>query len=132
MATQKIGYFPSLQLIPTQIHGIVDYLTGALLILAPFLLGFNTGGPEQWAPVVLGVAAILYSLATRYELGLFPVIPMPIHLLLDAASGVFLAASPWLFGFFDQIAWPHVAIGLFEILMSVITQTKPGKVRNST
>jgi hypothetical protein len=75
-------------------------------------------------PIVLGATAVLYSLATRYELGLFPVIPMSTHLLLDAASGVMLAASPWLFGFSNQIVWPHITIGLFEILMSVITQTK--------
>jgi len=129
MATQKVGYFPTLQLLSTWIHGVVDYLTGALLILAPFVLGFNTGGPEQWVPIVLGVTAVLYSLATRYELGLYPIISMPIHLLLDAGSGVFLAASPWLFGFSDQITWPHVVVGLFEVMMSVITQTKPSKVR---
>jgi hypothetical protein len=93
------------------------------------VLGFNTGGPEQWVPIVLGVTAVLYSLATRYELGRYPIISMPIHLLLDAGSGVFLAASPWLFGFSDQITWPHVVVGLFEVMMSVITQTKPSKAR---
>jgi hypothetical protein len=28
---------------------------------------------------------------------------------------VFLLASPWLFGFADRIAWPHVLFGLIEI-----------------
>jgi hypothetical protein len=93
------------------------------------VLGFNTGGPEQWVPIVLGVTAVIYSLATRYELGLYPFISMPIHLLLDVGSGVFLAASPWLFGFSNQITWPHVVVGLFEVMMSVITQTKPSKGR---
>jgi hypothetical protein len=40
---ETLCYFPSLQPIPTQIHGVVYYLTGALLILAPFLLTSQFG-----------------------------------------------------------------------------------------
>jgi hypothetical protein len=131
MATRSTETFPSLQLVPTRVHGIIDYVTGLLLIVAPFALGFNTGGAEQWVPIILGISALIYSLITRYELGVSPMIPMPLHLVLDAASGVLLAASPWLFGFADQIAWPHVTVGIFEVVMSVITQTKPGRLRRS-
>lgn len=98
---------------------------GVLLIVAPWLLGFADGGPEQWVPVILGAGAILYSLLTRYELGVARIIPMPVHLLLDVASGVVLAASPWIFGFADEIWWPHVLFGVIEIGAGLMTRTTP-------
>ena len=75
---------------------------GLLPIAAPWLFRFNRGGAEIRVPVILGIGAIGYSMLTRYELGAYPLIDMPIHLMLDGASGLFLAASPWLFGFADH------------------------------
>lgn len=114
-----------MRVIPTRLHGMLDYGMGLLLIIAPWLLGFADGGPEQWVPVILGAGVILYSLLTDYELGVARVIPMPIHLGLDVAGGVVLAASPWLFGFADEIWWPHVVLGVLEIGAGLMTRTTP-------
>ena len=110
----------------TRMHGFADYLVGVVLILAPYILGFADGSAAQWVPQILGAAAIVYSLLTDYELGVVRVIPMPVHLGLDFASGLVLLASPWLFGFADLIAWPHVLFGLIEIGASLMTQTRSG------
>jgi hypothetical protein len=118
-----------MRFIPTNVHGVVDYLTGALLIVAPWLFGFAQGGAETWVSVVLGAGAILYSLFTDYELGLARVLRMPLHLGLDAASGLLLAASPWLFGFSDVVYWPHLIIGVFEIGAALTTRTTPREPR---
>jgi len=120
-----------MRFIPTRIHGVLDYLVGLLLIAAPWLFDFADGGAETWVPVVLGVSALLYSVATDYELGVVRRIPMPTHLMLDLGSGVLLAASPWLFGFADGTpttdgVWvPHLVLGLFEILAALTTQRVP-------
>lgn len=114
-----------MRVIPTRIHGVIDYLMGAILIAAPWILGFADGGAEQWVPVVLGAGLILYSLLTDYELGIARVIPMSIHLGLDVLSGAFLAISPWLFGFADDIWWPHVLFGLVEIGAGLTTRSTP-------
>jgi hypothetical protein len=115
----------AMRFIPTRVHGVIDYLVGAILAASPYVLGFANGGAAEFIPVALGLGAIVYSLFTDYELGAIRAIPMPVHLGLDAASGVFLAASPWLFGFADQVFWPHLIIGLFEIAASLLTQTRP-------
>jgi hypothetical protein len=112
-------------MIPTRIHGVIDYLVGLLLIAAPFLLGFADGTAAQWVPMILGAGAILYSLMTNYELGLVKVIPMPVHLGLDIGSGALLAVSPWLFGFADRIWWPHVLVGVMEIVIPLMTNRRP-------
>ena len=114
-----------MRFIPTRVHGVLDYLVGALLIAAPWLLNFNRVGAETWVPVILGVGALIYSLLTNYELGVVRRIPVGTHLGLDAASGVLLALSPWLFGFSSYVFWPHLILGLFEVAAALTTQTTP-------
>jgi hypothetical protein len=108
--------------IPTRVHGVLDYLTAGVLIAAPSMLGFRKHGMQTWLPMALGVGTIGYSLLTDYELGLFKIIPMPMHLALDAANGVLLAASPWLFGFAEEVSAPHLGLGLFEIVVTASSQ----------
>ncbi len=114
-----------MRFIPTRIHGMLDYGMGLLLIVSPWLFGFADGGAAQWVPIILGLGAILYSLFTDYELGLVRSIPMTGHLGLDAASGLLLAVSPWLFQFADTVYWPHLILGLLEIGAAVMTHTVP-------
>ena len=114
-----------MRFIPTRTHGAIDYLTGLALIMAPFVLGFADNGPAQWVPMLLGAAILIMSIMTDYELSLAKVIPMPLHLGVDALGGLLLAASPWLFGFADLVFWPHLIIGLVEIAASLTTQTQP-------
>lgn len=118
----------SSRMIPTALHGAIDYLTGGALLAAPRLLGLKD---EPRAALVLraaGGGAIAYSLVTDYELGLLRLLPMPAHLALDAASGVFVAASPWLLGFAGKGPryWlPHVLVGATEVLAATTTKTEP-------
>jgi len=104
---------------------VLDYIVGVLLIAAPWLLGFARDGAETWVPVIIGAGTIVYSLMTRYELGLVKVIPMRTHLTLDLIGGIFLAISPWLLGYADYVWAPHFIVGLIEIGASLTTQTHP-------
>lgn len=122
MAARKQASF---QVIPTRIHGMIDYATGVLLLAAPYLFGFADGSAAQWVPMLLGIATIGASLMTRYELGVYGLIPMPMHLMLDGATAIFLIASPWLFGFADRIYWPHVMVGVFELVIGALSRTQP-------
>jgi hypothetical protein len=114
-----------LRFISTRVHGVLDYLTAGVLIAAPSLLEFRKHGMQTWLPVALGVGTIGYSVLTDYELGLFKIIPMPMHLALDAANGALLAASPWLFGFAEEVSAPHLGLGLFEIVVTASSQSAP-------
>jgi hypothetical protein len=114
-----------MRFIPTRTHGVLDYLIGALLMGAPWWLGFAAGGAETSLPVVLGAAILIYSVFTDYELGLVRKMPMAVHLTLDLAGGALLATSPWLFGFAHWVWAPHLIVGLFEIGASLLTRTQP-------
>ncbi len=120
----------SYKFIPTKVHGALDYIVGIALILAPWIFGFSqVGGAAVIIPMVLGVGLILYSIFTKYEWGLVKVLGMPYHLIFDVAASVFLALSPWIFGFYDPNMWnvwvPHVVVGLTVILVVIFSQTQP-------
>ena len=114
-----------MRIIPTRLHGVLDYAMGALLIVAPYLLGFADGTAAQYVPQALGLATLLMSLVTDYELSIAQLIPMSIHLGVDIASGLLLALSPWLFGFADRVFWPHLILGIAEVGAALMTQTRP-------
>lgn len=113
----------------TRAHGFLDYATGILLIAAPWMLGFARGGAETWVPVAVGASVLAYSLLTDYELGVVRRIQVPVHLWLDGLGGLFLAASPWIFAFDEHVWIPHVAAGVFEMLVAFLTNTIPGYER---
>jgi hypothetical protein len=114
-----------MRFIPTRVHGMMDYLMGILLIASPWLFDFANGGAETWIPVVLGAGAIVYSLMTDYEMGATNMISMPTHLTIDLVSGLLLAASPWIFGFADEVYVPHLVLGIIEIGASLMTKKTP-------
>lgn len=111
-----------MKVIDTRTHGILDYLTGVLLIFAPYLFGGANGGVAQWLPQILGAMTIVASLLTAYELSVTKMISLDVHLGLDMASGALLAVSPWVFGFADFIWWPHLLVGVTEIVVSLLTK----------
>lgn len=113
--------------ISTKTHGMLDYLTGATLLAAPKTLGLDGVPASARVLRMAGAGATAYSLITDYELGALKVLPMPAHLALDAASGMLLASSPWLFGFAGngRRYWlPHVLVGATEVLAALTSRTR--------
>jgi hypothetical protein len=113
------------KVIPTNIHGVLDYSMGFLLMAAPFLFQFSNQNVETILPMVMGISVIVYSLCTDYELSFFKFIPIRMHMRLDFLGGLLLAASPWLFHFNNYVYMPHVFFGVTEMAVAVLTQTQP-------
>jgi SPW repeat len=118
-----------MRFIPTKFHAPLDYIVGAALIAAPWILQFSEHTAAAVVPVVLGIGLIAYSLFTNYELGLWKVAPMAVHNLIDVVAGALLALSPWLFGFADETAnvWvPHLVVGLAAVFLGLTTKQASG------
>ncbi|ACU62785.1 SPW repeat domain-containing protein [Chitinophaga pinensis] len=115
-----------MKFISTKTHGFLDYIVAILLIAAPWLFGFYDGGAASWVPIGFGIATILYSLITDYELGVSHRLNMSTHLTLDVLSGFLLALSPILLSFSDHVWLPHVIVGLFEIGTASMTKIVTG------
>ena len=115
-----------MRLIPTRVHGLVDYFWGTALLLAPRLLSFPAGSPEAITVRATGAGAIAYAALTDYELGLVPALTMRQHLALDLAGGAALAASPWLLAFSGRTRSLHLIFGSSPWRRASLTRTRPG------
>ena len=114
--------------IPTKLHGAIDYLAVGTLLALPRALGW----PAPLTNLLTGSAATTLgsSLLTRYELGLFKVLPMPGHLALDGLVAALHGAAPFLLLDDDQRGRKNllpVLLGLvaFETAATLLTRTRP-------
>jgi hypothetical protein len=78
-------------------HGIVDIAFITVLTMAPIMFELNPA--VDTACFVLAGGYLLITLLTDFKLGLFKVIPFPIHGWLDLLTGIALLAAPLLFNF---------------------------------
>jgi hypothetical protein len=112
------------KLISTKTHGVIDYLTAGALLALPRALGWG----ERPTRLLTGAAvgSLAYSLLTRYELGALKLLPMRVHLALDAMSGAALAASPLLLPDEDpEVKATLLALGLYELGVTALTKAEP-------
>jgi hypothetical protein len=117
-----------MRFIPTSVHGAVDHVVGPALVLAPTLLRLGRTSPEGLTARAVGGVESFYSNITDYELSVKNVVPMKVHLALDAAGGAALALVPQLTGARKRGKkhWvPHLAIGALEVGMAAFTKTEP-------
>jgi hypothetical protein len=115
-----------LRVIPTSVHGTLDYLASGVNLAFPRVLGLDDASWASLVPRLVGATGAGYSLLTAYEFGVLRVIPMPIHLTLDATKGALFAASPWLFGFAGNGPryWlPHVVMGTADMLAAMTSKS---------
>ena len=116
-----------MRFIPTRFHGILDYIVGLVLIMAPWIFDFSDNSAATWTIVIVGIVVLVQTIFTDFEVGLIRKIPMPTHLMMDFGIGVILALSPWLFGFADQVYLPHLIAGIFSIMASLTTHRSPSR-----
>ena len=109
--------------LPAPIHGLLDYLIGAVLVAAPFVLGFD-GAAQTAAAVLLGVALLIVAASTALPTGLVHSIPRALHALLDYAIALALIAAPFVLGFSDDgTAAPClIVIGVLQLLQTLATR----------
>jgi hypothetical protein len=120
-----------MRFIPTRFHGVLDYVTGLVLIIAPWLINFSNVATAAWVMVIAGMSVLLQTAFTDFEVGLIRKISMKVHLTIDFGLGILLALSPWLLNFNKQLFLPHLIGGLFIAIASLTTHRVPSKIYTS-
>jgi VIT1/CCC1 family predicted Fe2+/Mn2+ transporter len=107
--------------IPRFAHSIIEYLAGAFLIVAPFILDYDQGTAVS---IVAGVVLIFLAAVSEAPLGLIPQIAAGTHIVFDYLLAVLFIAAPFIFGFSDETAPTVVFIagGVAYLLVAVATR----------
>ncbi len=109
-------------MISTRMHGVLDYLSTAGMVALSRRPGWG-GGPRQ-VLTADGTAALLYSILTRYQFGLLHIIPMSVHLTLDAAGGAVLCVAGLQSDNGKAVRAGLISLGLFEIAVAFLTEVE--------
>ncbi len=109
--------------IPAFVHGIIEYIAGAVFVAAPFLLSFDSDAATA-ASIIAGVVILIIAASTAMSTGLIKSIPVQAHVVLDYILAVLLIAAPFLFGFSDDGTATafFIALGVLHLLLTIATR----------
>ncbi len=114
-------------MIPLKVHNVLDYVIGAFLVVSPWMFGFSDIPAARTVFVFAGLALVAYSLLTNYHYSVAKVIPLGVHMTLDAIIGVVTILAPAMFGYRELLTNGqyalHVILGVGAI--GLVAMTKP-------
>ena len=84
--------------ISPRVHGTLDYLLAATLIVAPLVLHFHDDTAKVFV-LVIGGAASLLAVGTAWSRGLVRVVPPIVHGFADVGATIALIVAPFVLGY---------------------------------
>lgn len=113
--------------LPPLIHGVIEYVAGAVLIVAPFLFQFEETFATA-ASIIVGLAILAFTAMSELPTGLVSSIPASVHATADFVLAVLLVALPFVLGFRDETAPTALFIGLgvAHLLITIATRFPEG------
>jgi hypothetical protein len=115
--------FPRRGAVPLTVHGIVEYVVGALSVAAPFLFNFDSQGATVLS-ALLGAGILVMAVTTDHSTGISRNLPIASHVVLDYVVSLVWIVAPFLFSFTDDSAATayFLIVGIGFLLMSVTTR----------
>ena len=108
-------------------HNAIDYIFGLILLFSPTFFGFSEISAARNLFLFSGGFLIGYSLLTRYKYSLFRLIPLGLHMSLDALNGALIMLAPWIFGYRESLSRSQELVHyVFAIaFFALVAITKP-------
>jgi hypothetical protein len=109
--------------ISPRVHGTLDYLLAAALIVVPLAVHFH----DDTATVlmlVLGGAATVLAIGTNWSTGIIRILPPVLHGVADIAATIVLIIAPFVLGFTDDTVATvlYVVIGAGGLGATLLTR----------
>src|SRR5689334_20727431 len=119
------------RLLPAWLHAVADYAVAATLIIAALAVG---GSDKAVATgVVVGIVVAIVSMATKYPLGVFKVLPFTVHSAGDYLAAALLIIAPFALSFDGSdkgLSIFYVVMGAAVLAVSLITNYQYSPKRN--
>ena len=113
-----------MRFITKQIHAYLDYPVAIALIGLPFLLGLGSANSLAFQlSLFTGIAALLLTILTDHQTGVFPLFSYKLHLIVDFLVGITFVLAPFIFSFEGIDAIYYWANG--AAVLSVVSLHKP-------
>jgi hypothetical protein len=112
-----MGRNKTMKIISIKAHGVLDYVTVAAFAAIPSL--FALSGIPAYLSYVLAIVHLLMTLLTNFPLGVFKVIAVKLHKLVETIVGPVLIVIPWILGFSDSLTARYVFIGAGLVILAV-------------
>ena len=112
---------PKRKPITPRLHGVLDYSTVAACVALPRLVGVHRNARLLFDSLAAGYGAL--SMATRYPLGVKPVVSFRAHGATEIAIGAVLPAAPFLLGFAHDRTARNLCLALTGITAVVAALT---------
>ena len=122
--------------VPAFVHGVIEYLAGALFIAAPFLFSFDDDTATA-VSIVAGVVILVVTASTALPTGLIKSIPVQAHAIIDFALAGVLIAAPFVFGFSDDGTATafFIVLGVVHLLLTIgtrfVSEAQPRRPRRA-
>jgi len=120
-----------MRILDARIHGVLDFVTVAVLLLGPLLFGLG-GSP---AAIAYSLAAIhlLMTLLTRYPMGIWKTIPFVVHGIVELIVGIFLLILPTIQGYApgSPARRFYMVVGAMILIVWALTRYAPEDAREA-
>jgi hypothetical protein len=112
--------------LPSKVHGVLDYPLAAVLIAGPLVLDFDDTAATVIA-LVFGGGAVVLAVGTAWSTGIVKVIPPLLHGYADIVVTTALIVLPFAIGFTDDTAALvfYLVVGAGGLLATLETRFEP-------
>ena len=107
-----------MKIISIKTHRFLDYATVAVFALLPSLFMFS--GLPAYLCYFLATVHLLMTILTYPPLGMFKVVPLKLHKLVETVVGPALLACPWILGFSADVMARNIFMVMGIVLILVV------------
>lgn len=110
-----------MKFISRNVHGVIDYITVITFAVLPTIIGLK--GIPAYISYALAVIHFLMTVLTDFPLGVFKIIPVGLHRIVETIVGPVLVVLPWLVGFLPDLKarYAFVSAGIVIFLVSLLS-----------
>jgi hypothetical protein len=102
-----------MKILSSKAHGILDYATVCFLLLAPSLVDLSSAAKSF--TYALAIIHLCLTLLTKFELGVYGLVPLWLHGMIELAVSILLLIATVFFGI-----WKNEPAFSFYVAFSVI------------